>query len=284
MLDYRIHTFLKLCELMNYKETAAALHITQPAVTQHIQFLEKEYNCKLFSYENRKLEKTRAGILLEEYARAMTYNETSIKQKLSTSGTTNLRIGATKSIGDYIIHDFVKEFLKKKENTLTLLVDNTEHLLKQIEDNTLDFAIIEGYFDKKKYGYHLFCREPFVGICHRNHPFAWREVELSELLQETIICREEGSGTRAILEYKLQDLNESIHHFQKIICISSFKGILELVKDDFGVSFTYEVIAESDSDVATFYIKNAPMIREFNYVYLKNTDARDKINLFLNPS
>lgn len=54
MLDHRTKTFMTVCNVMNYREAAELLHITQPAVTQHIQFLEKEYGCRLFLYENRK--------------------------------------------------------------------------------------------------------------------------------------------------------------------------------------------------------------------------------------
>ena len=40
MLDRRVETFLKLCETMSYRAAAEQLHITQPAVTQHIHALE----------------------------------------------------------------------------------------------------------------------------------------------------------------------------------------------------------------------------------------------------
>lgn len=43
MLDFRIHTFLCVCRHMNYTRAAAELHITQPAVSQHIRYLEREY-------------------------------------------------------------------------------------------------------------------------------------------------------------------------------------------------------------------------------------------------
>lgn len=43
MIDYRIKTFLVLCDTMNYRKTAEILNMTQPAVTQHIHFLENEY-------------------------------------------------------------------------------------------------------------------------------------------------------------------------------------------------------------------------------------------------
>ena len=280
MLDHRIETFLTLCEVMNYRETADLLHITQPAVTQHIQFLEKKYGCKLFTYENRRLIKTDAAKILEEYARAMRYHEESVQQRLRDGGVRDLRIGATKTIGDYVITNQIHRYLSNKDNALTLIVDNTEHLLKLLEDNRLDFAIVEGYFDKKHFDSQCMRREPFVGICRTGHPFAGRQITIEELLAETIIHREEGSGTRAILEQKLQGYNESLNRFKNHICISSFKLILDLVKEGFGVSFVYNVLADSDPDIEKFSIQGEPIVREFNIVYLKHTNVQEKIDLF----
>ncbi len=281
MLDHRIDTFLTVCQVMNYREAAQLLHITQPAVTQHIQFLEKEYGCRLFLYENRRLEKTREAVLLEEHIRSVRQREQFLRQNLSGSGLRELKIGATKTIGDYVINEQVRRCLKQDETALTLIVDNTEHLLKLLEQNQLDFAIIEGYFDKKHFDSRLFRREPFVGICRKDHPFANREISIEELLQETIIHREEGSGTRAILEEKLQGYNESLLRFRRHICISSFKLILDLVKDGCGVSFVYEILADSHPDIATFRLSGEPIIREFNIVTLKYSDMSEKIAWFL---
>ena len=63
MLDFRIETFLMVSETMNFTEAAKKLHITQPAVSQHIHFLEKEYGAKLFSYHNKRL-KIPASVIL----------------------------------------------------------------------------------------------------------------------------------------------------------------------------------------------------------------------------
>ena len=41
MLDFRIATFLEVCKTMNYRAAAANLNMSQPAVTQHIQYLER---------------------------------------------------------------------------------------------------------------------------------------------------------------------------------------------------------------------------------------------------
>ena len=280
MLDHRIHTFLTLCECMNYRQTAELLHISQPAVTQQIHYLERMYEQKLFTYENHRLKKTEAAILLEKYARAATLHDCSLREKLTDNNINQLRIGATKTIGDYFLKDHIYHYLTKKENALTLIVDNTEHLLGLLEENELDFAVIEGFFDKNSFDNVLLRREPFVGICRKDHPFAGREVTIDELLQETIIHREDGSGTRAILEQELSGYNESLQRFQRRICISSFRLILDMVKRGLGISFVYNILADSDPELAKFTIQGETVVREFNIVYLKYADLLEKICWF----
>lgn len=279
MLDYRIETFLLLCHLMNYRKTADVLGISQPAVTQQIHFLERKYNCKLFTYQNSRLQKTDAAVTLEQYARVARLHDQHLRNKLNNT-VQELKIGATKTIGDYVLKDDIRRYLSQEDHALSLVVDNTEHLLRMLNENQLDFAVIEGYFDRSAFDSQLFRKEPFVGICPAYHPFAGKEVSLKNLFQETIIHREAGSGTRAILEQKLQSYNESLDGFKRHICISSFPVILDLVKTGFGVSFVYEVLADSDPSIAKFTIEGEPIVREFNIAYLKHADLQEKIDWF----
>lgn len=280
MIDHRIETFLVLCECMNYRQAAEILHITQPAVTQQIHHLEGEYGCQLFQYENRRLKKTEAARILESYARAVRLQDRTVREKLRAEKVRELRIGATKTIGDFFLPGHIRRYLESKENALTVIVDNTENLLALLEDNKLDFAVVEGFFDKKRFDSILLRREPFVGICRKDHPFAGREVTIDELLQETIIHREQGSGTRAILEQELNGYNESLQRFHRHICISSFRLILDLVKNGLGISFVYNILADSDPEIGKFTIHGESVVREFNIVYLKYADQREKIGWF----
>ncbi len=281
MLDYRIETFLTLCECGSYHRTAELLHLTQPAVTQQIHLLEAEYGCKLFRYANRKLEKTDAAKSLETYARAVRHEDQALREKLQKkSAVRSLRIGATKTIGDYFLTEYLHRYLDDPNNSLDFLVDNTGHLLHELEEGRLDFAVVEGFFDKERFDSILLRQEPFVGICRKDHPFAGRTIPIEELLCETIIHREEGSGTRAILEQELMSFNESLDRFRRRICISSFKVILDLVREGYGISFVYNVLADSDPALGKFQLQNGRMVREFNIVYLRYADLQEKIDWF----
>ena len=62
MLDFRVYTFLAVCEYMNYTRAAEALHITQPAVSQHIRYLENMYQVKLFLAEGKTVSYTHLDV------------------------------------------------------------------------------------------------------------------------------------------------------------------------------------------------------------------------------
>ena len=78
MLDYRIYTFLTLYEEMNYRRTAELLNMTQPGVTQHIQFLERHYGTKLFIYESKTLSRTRGADVLKRHIKRILAEEKAI--------------------------------------------------------------------------------------------------------------------------------------------------------------------------------------------------------------
>ena len=66
MQDFRVKTFLTVCRTLNYTRAAEELALTQPAVSQHITYLEREYGAKLFTYHRKKLELTPAGRVLRD--------------------------------------------------------------------------------------------------------------------------------------------------------------------------------------------------------------------------
>ena len=115
MLDYRIDTFLLLCAEMNFRKTADILGITQPAVTQQIHHLENLYGQKLFLYENHRLVKTEAAEILEKYARAAKLQDRDLREKLEAGPIRNLRVGATKTIGDYYLREHIRNYLRSRK-------------------------------------------------------------------------------------------------------------------------------------------------------------------------
>lgn len=273
MLDQKWNTFLVLCETMNYTRAAQRLCLTQPAVTHQIQSLESHYGCRLFSYQGKVLRLTESGKRLREYARSMAYNSQKIEAAMAEEAPISLRVGTSKTIGEYVVAPKVEKFLKAHpEANFSLLVDNTEVLLRLLEEGKLDFVLVEGFFERSRYDTQLFRREAFFGVCPPNHRLAGASVPLEEVLGERLILREEGSGTRAIFEEALHRQNYMLESFHRVVTISDFATIKSLVSDGLGISFLYAPVVEQElaaGTLARFELTDAPMSGAFYFVCLK---------------
>lgn len=274
MLDPRWNTFLAVCETMNYIKAAQRLCLTQPAVTHHIQYLEQHYGCRLFTYEGKVLRLTEAGLRLREFTRSMAYNEQKMEQTMAATAPISLRVGTSKTIGEYVIAPKVEQFLRAHPDaSFSLLVDNTRELLRGLEAGRLDFVLVEGFFDRSRYDAQLWRRESFFGVCSPDHRLAGRLVTLEELEGERLILRESGSGTRAIFEDALRRQNRTLRGFSSVATISDFATIKSLVTDGLGISFLYAPVVQRELEqgtLARFDLADAPMQGAFYFVCLKN--------------
>ena len=285
MQDYRMETFLTACRFMNYTSTAEVLHITQPAVSQHIRFLEEYYNVKLFYYEGKKLHLTEAGILLRNSATTIKHDEIILSEQLQMAGRTKLTFGATLTIGDFIMPEILARCLLNDKNVeVRMLVENTETLLKKIDIGELDFAVIEGYFHKAEYDYKIYSRQRYIAVCSNCHVFKQQPCAVSDLFNERIILREKGSGTREIFERYLEEKNCSIRDFARMMEIGSISAIKSLVAENCGITFLYEAAVKKELEAGILRridLKDFDMYNNFTMVWRKNSVFHKRyLNIF----
>lgn len=288
MIDYRLDTFLNLCETMSYTRTAQQLNISQPTVTQHIQHLEKYYRAPLFSYAHKALTLTEKGLMLRRYALGLRANSEQIDKVMRAPGVArdSLNFGATLTIGEYIMPRLLQRYLEQfPETDIFMRVNNTSVLLEALQKGRIDFAVIEGNYNRQEYDSLLFSEEPFIGVCAAGSQLAQERVSLSDLTRERLIIRERGSGTRNVLETVLFAHNLNTCQFHGIVEISNFQAIQDMVQAGFGISFMYLEAARPALDsrrLAQINLSNFRISREFTFVYLRGNALEERITKFYN--
>jgi LysR family transcriptional regulator, transcriptional activator of the cysJI operon len=242
MTDFRLHTFLEVCREKSFTRAAEALHITQPAVTQHIKFLENDLGQALFRIQGRSIELTKAGELLLRYAQTVEADARRTRERIVSLGLRrSLRFGATRTIGEFVLPECIAGWMRDFPQTLlSMLVDNSDALFHALQRGDFDFIFVEGAFDRDAYTADLLFRDEMIPVCAARHPLASKHVPFSELLGETLIIREKGSGSRLLIEQAFASENRKIDAFAKVLEIGNIGAIKELVAAGTGIAFLYE--------------------------------------------
>lgn len=283
MLDFRTDTFLKVCETMNYTEAARMLHITQPTVSQHIRFLEKEYNTRLFAYHNKQLYLTPAGEILRKRLMTMKNDQLAIRNEIENDVEKReaLSIGVTMTIGEYAIVDKIAEFLiRHPEMNLHIHYGNTMQLLELLDKGVINLALVEGNYPKEKYGHKNYSLEDYVAVCAADHTFETEHPDtLRNLLKERLLVREPGSGTRNILEELLLARGMEINDFKRYIEVENMHTIIGLLKRDCGISFMYKIAVADELKAGTLreiQLTDFKMQHDFDFIWEKGSIYTEK--------
>lgn len=282
MLDNKLFTFLKVIEMKSYTAAAEELHLTQPAVTQHIRKLEEHYGCKLIDFSGHSVRLTEAGKALYHYSNLQLSNEKQLINNINSIVKT-LHVGATLSIADYYLQSILTKYIAHENCSFNVTVGNTEFLLERLMHGELDCAFIEGIFDTNLFEAYVFCQADFLPVVSSKHYLCKKTVSLQQLYDLPLVLREKGSGTRAILQNYLYQQNSSINSFKRIIEMGSFCMIKQMIKNSEAVTFMYENVAKNEVKQGELYFLNLERFsirRSLHFVYLKNSISKEKYKQF----
>ena len=267
MLDYRTHTFLEVYRQRSFTRAAENLLITQPAASQHIRQIETHYGCTLFVKTGRGIEPTAAADLLYQRLLTMENDEARLAIEAGALATepsdtreAPLRLGCTRTIADYTAPRLMAAHLSTHPQAeVALLTGNTRELVRSLEEGTIDFALVEGFFDRQRFDFETLSRERYIAVASpkeaKRRAFDRRPradeagrtaASVRDLLGERLILREAGSGTREILERHLAARDLAVTDFAGIVEIESIPAIKACVRGGAGITFLYRVAVEEE--------------------------------------
>lgn len=282
MLDLKIESFLKVVELKSYTSAAEVLHLTQPAITQHVQKLADYYGCKLIDSSKHSVQLTAAGEMLYQHLCLQRANERQFFAKLKNHSQP-LKVGATLSIADYYLPEALIPCICSGQESCSVFVENTEQLIGRLQQGTLDCAFVEGNYDGELFESLVFCYARFLPIAASTHPLAGKTISLEQLYQYPLALRESGSGTRELLTAYLSQYNASPRSFKGITEMGSFALLKALVYGSDAVTFAYEGVAkqEVEQGLLTFLkLNDYSFIHPLHFIYRKNSFQKETYEAF----
>lgn len=280
MLEQKLYTFIKLAECESTTQTALELHMTQPAVSQQLKALETEYNIQLFNREGRRIILTNEGRQFYLMLKRMITMEQQFAEMIKQPAVKTIRFGATLSISEGIMPELLPKMINHwKDIRFELTTQNTKELLRELEEGLIDFALIEGNFNQKKYAHSPIMKAKFSGFCQKGNPYK-KFKRLEECISAPLIIREKGSGTRTIFESECETYNISVEDFLSSHEVDSIPVILNLVKSGAGITFAYDCAMQEGikkGEIEEIVLENFSLERDFSFVALPDMLKTEKL-------
>ena len=206
----QFEVFLAVAKAGSFRAAAEAMHLSQPALSQHVAEMERELGTRLFDRLGRKVALTEGGRVLEGHALRLFATLASAREAVGELGGLkrgSLIIGASTTPGIYVLPRLIATFQKTYPAVaLSLRIANSSAIEAQIRGNELDLGIVGGH--ALRLGEECVeagLLDELLLIVPPRHPWARRrEVEPGLLGSQRLLMREEGSATRQVTERALQ--------------------------------------------------------------------------------
>ena len=274
MADRRLQVFATVARLLSFTKAAESLHMTQPAVTFQIRQLEEYFNTRLFDRTHNRITLTDTGQLVKQYADQIInkYNEMDNEVRKHTGDIQGpLIIGASTTIGEYFIPRIVGNYQSGFPDVkIRLHIANTNGIIHMVENNEIDVGIVEGPVNNKNLVREVIWNDELVLVCSPSHPLAGnKKVNIADALDYPFISREEGSGTREVLENYLAKRKVEPDRVNIIMEFGSPESIKSAVTAGLGISILS--IATMEKELALKSLAavalSPPIKRTFSIVY-----------------
>ena len=148
------------------------------------------------------------------------------------------------------------------------------------EEGMQKWAIVEGNYPKEQYSHMNYSVEDYIAVCSADHHFIQdTPTSVRDLLPERLLVRENGSGTRNILEENLLARGLKISDFIHFTEVENMHTIIGLLKKDCGISFMYKiaVIDELQNHILKeIQLTDFKMQHDFDFIWEKESIYTDR--------
>lgn len=270
----QLEVFLAVADTGSFSRAAEATFITQPTVSQHISFLEAEFDLKLLDRTGKGVFPTEGGKILLEHARQIVSRVKEVPSAMKRfKGLEEaiLRMGASNIPGNYVVPVVLDSFLKCYPGVaLRILEGDSRETLERLKNGEIEIGIIGSRFGEGEINFQPLGHDKIILVVKGDHPWAKRKsVELGELLNERYIIREAGSGTEKTAREALVKAGIEPSRMKVQASLGSNEAIKQAVILGIGAAFISEISIRKElaqGDVAAVKIKGLTISRRFYLV------------------
>ncbi|WP_288794707.1 selenium metabolism-associated LysR family transcriptional regulator [uncultured Megamonas sp.] len=289
-MEFRqLESFCAVVRYQSFTKAAEKLYISQPTISTHIRMLEQEFNSRLIIRTTKNIEITPHGKELFACAQKIFTLKNDLIQKWSEENKKIIRIGASTIPADYILPEVLPLFCQKYPDIqLHIHQNDSGNILQSILNGKFTIGMVGMKSFEKELDFVPFFHDEIVMITPKQEKFlhfaqkAFNQDDLISLLKkETIILREQGSGSKKRLESYFEQINLSEKSLNIIARLNDQESIKKLVASGLGISFiSAKAITDADN-LLTIKLPENNLTRSLYFAYHKDYILKEHILSFI---
>ncbi len=288
----QLEAFVQVSESGSFSRAAKELYLTQPTISAHIASLEKELSVRLFVRNTKEVGLSDDGKELYKYARQIVDLEKKIEERFCAKDTGEKRcitIAASTIPAQYLLPKVLIRFNEKyPDEQIKIIETDSSKVVTQIIDHMADVGFTGTVLEKKHCKYIPFYKDELVIVTPNTERYQRLKEEQTEnihwLLEEHVIMREEGSGTRKEARKQLKRAGINPAELDVIASIENQETIKKSVRQGMGVSILSRLATKDetrDGYILAFPIPKSDNGRDINLVYNKNYQLSSSAERFI---
>jgi DNA-binding transcriptional LysR family regulator len=240
--------FLEAAECGSFSEAGRNLHLSQPAISQKIDSLQKHFGTKLFVRHGRSMRLTEAGQVLKPMAKeligfAHRLEETMVSLQGEVVG--EMTIGCSTASGKYLLPGLIAAFRQLYPLVrINVQVTSRNSVLEKMAVGDVALGVSSKRIDQRDLEYRDFFTDDVILIVPADHPWSgYARIYPDDLLDEPIILREEVAGTREVLFDALRQRDIYPEMLNVAMELGNAEAIVMAVEEGIGVAFVSRLAA-----------------------------------------
>lgn len=243
-----LKVFLAVAEHGSFSEAGRNLHLSQPAVSQTMQGLERQLGLLLFVRQGRTVQLTEGGHVLVSMARELLTSSQRVEQTmLSLHGEVvgEISIGCSTASGKYLLPGLIARFRKQYPQVkINVVIGSRESVITKLIAGEVALGVSSKLIEHCDLEYQDFFKDDVILIVPSTHRWAkFRKIYTDDLLDEPLILREELAGTREVLMDNLRQRDISPDMLNIAMVLGNAEAIEVAVEEELGIAFVSRLAA-----------------------------------------
>lgn len=284
----QLQSFVEVVNHQSFTKAADKLFISQPTVSAHITQLEDELNTKLILRTTKSISLTEKGEEVYDYATKILGLKSRMLESCSMQPKNIIHIGASTIPSAYILPNILQEFGTVTPDTYFSIYQNdSQGIIDGLKEGLFDIGMIGMKPEDEEIQCIPFCQDNMIIITPVNDHFLELKYNnnytIRDLLNEPIIMRETGSGSKKTADMFLEKLGIHDSDINIIARINDQEAIKNMVANGLGISIISELAVKNllaEKRVLGFPFDKKYSGRQIYLIYRKDYTLSNQIKDF----